>query len=153
MFWNRPELLPVGSPAPDFRVQDHLGRTVALADLRGQRTILYWYPKADTPGCTKEACGFRDHFAELVGAGRIYGVSFDSPEKNSRFAEKFHLPFPLLCDVTREMSVAYRACRSRHSWMPARITYVLGPDGRIEHAERVGNIGASVEAAVGRLRR
>ena len=153
MFWKRPELLAVGSPAPDFKVQDHLGRTVTLADLRGQRTVLYWYPKADTPGCTREACGFRDHFAELKGASRVYGVSFDTPEKNRRFAEKFSLPFPLLCDTTRAMSVAWRACRSRSSWFPARITYVIGPDGRIEHAERVGNIGASVEGAVDRLRR
>src|SRR6185503_20762941 len=67
MFWTKPELLPVGTPAPDFTVQDHLGRTVRRADLLGQRTILYWFPKADTPGCTKEACGFRDHFAELIG--------------------------------------------------------------------------------------
>src|SRR5262245_66408833 len=105
MLWKRPELLPAGSPAPDFRVQDHLGRTVTRADLLGQRTILYWFPKADTPGCTKEACGFRDHFAELVGAGRIYGVSFDTPERNRRFVEKYHLPFPLLCDTTRAMSI------------------------------------------------
>jgi peroxiredoxin Q/BCP len=107
MFWSKPELLPVGSPAPDFTVQDHLGHTVRRADLLGQRTILYWFPKADTPGCTKEACGFRDHFAELVGAGRVYGVSFDTPESN----------------------------------------------GRIEHAERVGNIGAHVEDSVARLKR
>ena len=153
MFWNKPELLPIGSPAPDFTVQDHLGRTVRRADLLGQRTILYWFPKADTPGCTKEACGFRDHFAELVGAGRVYGVSFDTPESNRRFVEKYHLPFPLLCDTTRTMSVAYRAARGPRSWFPARITYVLGPDGRIEHAERVGNIGAHVEDSVARLKR
>ena len=153
MFWSKPELLPVGSPAPDFTVQDHLGHTVRRADLLGQRTILYWFPKADTPGCTKEACGFRDHFAELVGAGRVYGVSFDTPERNRRFVEKYHLPFPLLCDTTRAMSVAYRAARGPRSWFPARITYVLGPDGRIEHAERVGNIGAHVEDSVARLKR
>jgi peroxiredoxin Q/BCP len=151
MFWNAPPLLPIGSPAPDFSVQDHLGRTVRRADLLGHRTILYWYPKADTPGCTREACSFRDHAAQLGGA-RVYGVSFDTPEKNRAFAEKFGLSFPLLCDTTREMSVAFHVCKSRRAWFPRRITYVLAADGTIESAERVGNIGAHVEATVARAK-
>jgi peroxiredoxin Q/BCP len=145
-----PPLLPVGSPAPDFTVQDHLGRTVRRADLLGQRTILYWYPKADTPGCTKEACSFRD--AQL-GAARVYGVSFDAPAKNAAFAKKFGLSFPLLCDTTREMSIAFHVVRARWAWFPRRITYVLAPDGTIESAERVGNIGAHVAETVARARR
>ena len=148
MFWS-PTLLPVGSPAPDFSVQDHLGRTVRRADLLGQRTILYWYPKADTPGCTKEACSFRD--AQL-GAARVYGVSFDTPEKNRAFAEKFGLSFPLLCDTTREMSIAFQVVRRSWAFFPPRVTYVLAVDGTIESAERVGNIGAHVEATVKRAR-
>jgi peroxiredoxin Q/BCP len=151
MFWS-PELLPVGSPAPDFSVQDHLGRSVRRADLLGHRTILYWYPKADTPGCTKEACSFRDHAAQL-GDARVYGVSFDTPEKNRAFAEKFGLGFPLLCDTTREMSIAFHVVRRRWAFFPPRVTYVLAADGTIESAERVGNIGAHVEATVARARR
>ena len=151
MFWNAPPLLPVGSPAPDFTVQDHLGRTVRRADLLGHRTILYWYPKADTPGCTKEACSFRDQHGQL-GDARVYGVSFDPPEKNRAFAAKFSLPFPLLCDTSRAMSIAFHVCRSRRAWFPRRITYVLAPDGTIESAERVGNIGAHVDQTVARAR-
>ena len=152
MFWTKRKLLPVGSPAPDFTVQDHLDRTVRLADLRGRRVILYWYPKADTPGCTKEACGFRDRHAQIAGAGLIYGVSFDSPKSNKAFVDKFKLPFPLLCDTTRAMSIAYGAA-GRFSVFPDRITYVIAADGTIETAEKVGNIGTHVETAVARLRK
>jgi peroxiredoxin Q/BCP len=153
MFWSRkPKLLAPGTPAPDFSVQDHLGRTVRLADLRGQRTILYWYPKADTPGCTKESCAFRDRWPQLSGAGRIYGVSFDSPAANKAFVEKYQLPFPLLCDTTKAMSIAYGAAGGKRTLFPSRITYVIAADGTIEHAEKVADIPAHVEATVARLR-
>jgi len=149
MFWTKRKLLPAGTPAPDFSVQDHLGRTVRLADLKGQRVLLYWYPKADTPGCTKESCSFRDHYPQ-IGAGRIYGVSFDSPAANKAFVEKYKLPFPLLCDTTKAMSIAYGAA-GKFSLFPDRVTYLIDADGRIEHAEKVRDIAAHVDAVVARL--
>ena len=152
MFWKQPELLAVGSPAPDFSVRDHLGRTVTLADLRGQRTVLYWYPKADTPGCTKEACGFRDRHQHITDVGRIYGVSFDTPADNKAFAQKYKLPFPLLCDTTKAMSIAYGAAADASARYPDRVTYVLAADGTVESAEKVTDIAAHVDAAVAKLR-
>jgi len=153
MFWKKKaKLLAVGSKAPDFSVTDHLGRTVTLASLAGQRTLLYWYPKADTPGCTRESCGFRDRYPQLSGAGRIYGVSFDTPAANKAFVEKYKLPFPLLCDTSKQMSIAYGAASGRFSLFPDRITYLLAADGTIEHAEKVSDIAAHVEASVARRR-
>ncbi len=152
MFWKRKaKLIEPGARAPDFSVQDHLGRTVRLADLKGRRVLLYWYPKADTPGCTKESCGFRDRYALASGVGLVYGVSFDTPAENKAFAGKFKLPFPLLCDTTKAMSLAFGACADEDSKHPERVTVVLAADGTVEYAEKVTDIDAHIDAALAHL--
>src|SRR3954462_300028 len=92
-------MLEIGSPAPDFSLQDAGGNTVRLSDLRGKKVILYFYPKDMTPGCTQEACDFRDRYAEVQAAGAaLFGVSPDSEASHGKFAAKYELPFPLLAD-------------------------------------------------------
>jgi len=153
MFWNKKGgLLKAGDKAPDFAVTDHDGRPVKLADWKGQRVLLYWYPKADTPGCTAESCGFRDHHSLITDVGRIYGVSFDTPADNKAFAQKYKLPFPLLCDTTKAMSMSYGAAADASAKYPDRVTYVIAADGTVESAEKVTDIAAHVDAAVAKLR-
>lgn len=114
------EPLPAGIQAPDFASQDQYGRPTSLKSLRGKPVVLYFYPEDDTPGCTVEACGFRDNLGALQGQGaEILGVSTDDVESHRRFAEKFHLNFRLVADPKKEISRAYG---------------VLGPDG---YARRV----------------
>jgi len=135
IFGTMPKLLPVGSKAPDFSVLDHQGRSVSLAGLKGKRFVLWFYPKADTPGCTREGCGFRDAYSEFEKRGvQVYGVSFDTVADNRAFAEKFKFSYPLLCDTKRELGLAYKACDSAVDPYPNRITYVIGPEGTIEEA-------------------
>jgi peroxiredoxin Q/BCP len=97
-----------GSPAPDFELPDQDGRAVRLDDFRGQRVVLYFYPKADTPGCTTQACGVRDHIAEYDAAGAVVlGVSPDPVAKVKKFHDKFSLSFPLLADEDHSVADAY----------------------------------------------
>ncbi len=133
-FWRNP-MLKVGSEAPDFLVNDHNGNRVSLKDLRGNKVVLWFYPKADTPGCTLEGKGFRDDHKQFEGKNtKIYGVSLDNEADNKAFAEKFEFTFPLLCDVGREISLAYHAIQSKDDGYAARITYVIGEDGKILEA-------------------
>lgn len=100
--------LKVGDKAPDFSLLSDLNETISLASLRGKKVVLYFYPKDDTPGCTQEACDFRDgipHFTDKNTV--IIGVSKDSPEKHQKFKQKYDLPFTLLADSTGDMCVAY----------------------------------------------
>ena len=95
-------LLQEGEKAPDFEVLDQHGTPVRLADLRGKKVILYFYPKDNTPGCTEQACNLRDHYAQLKSVGYIVlGVSGDSPKSHQNFIEKQKLPFSLLADVDK----------------------------------------------------
>lgn len=129
------ELLQVGSRAPDFEVRDHLGNLVRLADLRGSRVVLWFFPRASTRHCTAQGCAFRDRMHEYEDKSvRVFGASFDSAEDNRRFAEAQGFSFPLLCDVDRRLAVAYRAASSTKDAFPRRVTYVIGADGRIEQA-------------------
>ncbi len=135
-------MLTVGDAAPDFTVKAHTGEDVTLSDLRGKRVVLWFYPKADTPGCTLEGCAFRDRstmYAEKNA--EIFGVSFDTVEENRAFAEKFDFPFRLLCDTEREIGMAYGACDSPDAQYAKRITYVIGEDGNIEQA--IGEVKAA----------
>ena len=133
-FWRNP-MLEVGSEAPDFLVNDHNGNRVSLKDLRGNKVVLWFYPKADTPGCTMEGKGFRDDHKQFEGKNTlIYGVSLDNEADNKAFAEKFSFTFPLLCDVGREISLAYHAIQSKDDGYAARITYVIDADGKILEA-------------------
>jgi peroxiredoxin Q/BCP len=125
------ELLSPGSPAPDFAVTAHDGQRVALAELRGRYVALYFYPKDDTPGCTKEACGFRDAAKPLEEAGVVVlGVSEQDAASHVAFAEKYHLPFPLLPDERGEIAAAYHVPVT--VGFAKRVTYLIGKDGRIE---------------------
>lgn len=127
-------MLKPGDPAPAFSVQDHTGQRVELEGLRGKRVVLWFYPKADTPGCTKEGCGFRDYHSAYEEKGAVVlGVSYDDPATNAAFAEAYAFPFKLLSDVDKEVAKAYGAYDAGHDGYPSRSTYVIGADGNIEH--------------------
>ena len=124
-----------GQPAPDFSLADDTGATVRLADLRGSRVVLYFYPKDDTPGCTRQACALRDGwgYVEATGA-KLFGVSPDDVESHVRFKEKFRLPFPLLADTDHAVLEAYGfwAERPNGKMGVVRSTVLIGADGTIE---------------------
>ena len=130
----------VGQAAPAFRLQDQNGNWVALEDFRGKWIAVYFYPKADTPGCTKEACEFRDNiFAfEEIGA-TIIGISIDAIKDQKKFAEKYSLPFPLLADIDGKTAEAYGVLNNLGIMKIAkRQSFLIGPDGRIaRHYEKV----------------
>jgi peroxiredoxin Q/BCP len=123
-----------GDKAPDFELQNQDSEPVRLSELRGKQVVLYFYPKADTPGCTKQACGIRDHFADYEGSGAVVlGVSPDEPKKLRKFADKYSLPFTLLADVDHEVAESYGVWRQ----MPMfghnkRTTFLIDAEGRIE---------------------
>lgn len=134
------ERLAAGAAAPDFALADADGNQVTLSSLRGRRVILYFYPAAMTPGCTKQACDFRDSKSDLSDAGfTVLGISPDSPAKLARFRDQEELTFPLLSDPNRQVLTAYRAygekmMYGKKSVGVIRSTFVIGTDGRIEHA-------------------
>lgn len=127
-----------GKAAPAFSLSDGEGNTVALKDLSGKHVIVYFYPKDDTPGCTKEACGFRDHWKEIQKLGAVVlGVSADSQESHKKFATKYKLPFPLLSDPSRKMMEKYGAYGEKIMYgKPVigviRSTVWIGPDGKVK---------------------
>ena len=128
-------MLNVGDPAPDFDAVDHQGNRVKLSDLRGKKVVLWFYPKADTPGCTKEGCSFRDYAGEYKAKNaEVMGVSFDTVEENRAFAEKFGFSFPLLCDIERKIGTAYGAADSPKDEYARRIAYVIDEQGKIAQA-------------------
>ena len=125
-------MLQPGTDAPNFSVNDHNGNAVQLKDYRGKKIVLWFYPKADTPGCTMEGQGFRDDFKTFEDKGiQIFGVSLDNESDNKAFAEKFSFPYPLLCDVNREVALSYKAVGNKEDQYAARISYVIGEDGKI----------------------
>ncbi|BCW96045.1 MAG: thioredoxin-dependent thiol peroxidase [Fimbriimonadales bacterium] len=133
-------ILTNGSMAPDFSLPDQHGNTVRLSDYRGRWVVLYFYPKDMTPGCTQEACSFRDVHADLVQEGAVVlGVSADDVQSHRKFADKYELPFPLLADTDHTVSDAYGAWRKKHMygkefWGVDRITYLIAPDGTVHRA-------------------
>lgn len=121
--------LNVGDTAPDFTVKDTNGNTVKLSDYAGKTVVMYFYPKDDTPGCTKEACSFRDHYQQYTSKGiPVLGVSMDDEASHQKFTEKFNLPFPLLADTDGAITKAYDVDGGGYS---KRVTYVIGGDGKI----------------------
>ena len=121
--------LAVGTPAPSFSVQDTTGKTVSLSEFSGKTVVLYFYPKDDTSGCTKEACSFRDHYADYQGKDIVVlGVSMDDQASHQKFTEKFSLPFPLLADTAVEITRAYDV---DNGGRPRRVTYVIDGSGTI----------------------
>jgi thioredoxin-dependent peroxiredoxin len=124
--------LKPGMAAPPFSAQDQDGRTVKLADFAGKSTVvLYFYPKDDTPGCTKEACSLRDGFAAIKAKGAvILGVSADDVKSHAAFSEKYHLPFPILADPGHAIIDAY-GVRMPVMGIAKRVTFIIGRDGVI----------------------
>ncbi len=133
-----------GAEAPDFELPDQDGNPVRLSELRGRTVVLYFYPKADTPGCTAQACAIRDRQAEFDDAGAVVlGVSPDPVARLRKFADKYGLPFTLLSDEDHAVAEAYGAWvhKPARGYMKARMgiersTFVIGPDGRIERVLR-----------------
>lgn len=126
--------LMIDSDAPNFTLNDTKGNSHSLADYRGKYLVLYFYPKNDTPGCTKEACHFRDDMAQLEKLGaKVVGVSVDSSESNGKFAEKYNLPFTLLADTDGKVAASYDALTNLLVIKIAkRHTFLIGPDGKIK---------------------
>ena len=130
--------LAVGDPAPDFSLSDGDGNVVRLADLKGKRVVLYFYPRDNTPGCTKEACAFRDAYAAFQDQHVVVlGVSTDTAKSHEKFATKFQLPFPLLSDEGGQVAAAYdsyglKKFMGKEYMGITRNTFVIGPDARIE---------------------
>lgn len=127
-----------GEPAPDFRLPADDGRTYALKDLRGKKVVLYFYPKDDTPGCTKEACSFRDNLARVTSKGAIVlGVSKDDLDSHAKFRQKYGLTFPLLSDTSGKVLEAYGVWKEKSLYGKTfmgveRTTYVIDENGRIK---------------------
>ncbi|WP_199432787.1 thioredoxin-dependent thiol peroxidase [Qaidamihabitans albus] len=132
--------LEPGDPAPDFTLPDSAGNKVSLSGFRGRSVVVYFYPAAGTPGCTKQACDFRDSLAELNDAGyQVLGVSPDKPEKLARFAEAEGLTFPLLSDPDKTVLTEWGAFGEKKNYGRVvqgviRSTFVVDPDGRIARA-------------------
>jgi peroxiredoxin Q/BCP len=130
--------LKEGDKAPAFNAQTGDGTTVKLADLKGKHVVLYFYPKDDTPGCTKEACGFRDNTKALEKAGAVVlGVSTGSVASHKKFAEKFKLPFALLADEDKKIVEGYgvwgeKTFMGRKYMGTHRVMFLIDPDGRIK---------------------
>ena len=135
-----------GRKAPSFTLPDAEGRRLSLADFKGKDVVVYFYPRDDTPGCTKEACGFRDYWKELQRAGVVVlGVSADSGESHQKFAAKYRLPFTLLSDADRKVMTAWGAYGDKMMYGKKtkgviRSTVWVGPDGTVrKHWARVAD--------------
>lgn len=134
-----------GKPAPAFSLQDQDGKTHNLADYKGQWVVLYWYPKDDTPGCTKESCGFRDLNKEFAKEGAVvFGVSILGTDSKAKFAKKYNLNFPLLADEDNKVAEVYGVWKKKNMFANmfmgiSRETFLIGPDGKIaKHWEKAG---------------
>jgi peroxiredoxin Q/BCP len=131
-----------GDLAPDFELPDQDGNAVRLSDFRGRTVVLYFYPKDDTPGCTKQACAIRDRFEEFDHAAAVVlGVSPDDPKSHTRFRQKFGLPFTLLADTEHEVAETYgvwveKSMYGRTYMGIERSTFVIGPDGLVQSVFR-----------------
>jgi thioredoxin-dependent peroxiredoxin len=129
----------VGDIAPTFELLDQDGQTVKLADFAGQTVVLYFYPKADTPGCTTQACGIRDRSGEYEAAGAVVlGVSPDAPKDLKKFADKYGLPFTLLSDAEHKVADDYgvwaeKSMYGRTYWGNQRATFIIDAGGKIAH--------------------
>lgn len=130
--------LQEGDKAPDFTAKDQNGKTVSLSDFKGKTVILYFYPKDDTPGCTAEACDFRDNYQSLVGKGfEVIGVSTDDEKSHKKFETKYNLPFPLIADESKEIVEAYGVWGEKNMYGKVymgtmRTTFIIDAGGIIQ---------------------
>lgn len=134
--------LQIGDPAPAFTADAvggiyGTGKSVSLGDFAGQNVVLYFYPKDDTPGCTTQACGLRDAWADFADQAVVFGVSIDPAKSHSKFIEKFTLPFPLLSDLDKKIVADYgvwveKSMYGKKYLGTERSTFVIGPDGKIK---------------------
>ena len=130
--------LAVGDKAPAFSLKNSEGKTVKLADFKGKKVVVYFYPKDNTPGCTKEACGFRDDFAQFKKKGiEVIGISPDDEKSHQKFATKFELPFTLLADPDHEVADKYgvwaeKNMYGRKYWGIKRTTFIIDEEGKIQ---------------------
>jgi peroxiredoxin Q/BCP len=129
----------VNDKAPEFTLPDQNGKEVSLKDFRGQYVVLYFYPRADTPGCTVEACEFRDSYRKIQNTGAvILGISPDQPKAQKKFEEKYKLPFTLLGDADKKVCNAFGVIQEKNMYGKkvmgvARTTFIIGPDGKIKY--------------------
>jgi peroxiredoxin Q/BCP len=142
--------LKAGDKAPDFNSKDQNGEEVSLANFKGKTVILYFYPKDDTPGCTAEACDFRDNYQSLIGKGyEVIGVSTDDSKSHKKFETKYSLPFPLIADEDKSINEAYGVWAEKNMYGKkymgtARTTFIIDADGIINQViEKVDTKNAS----------
>jgi peroxiredoxin Q/BCP len=132
-------MIDINDKAPDFTLPDQNGKEMSLKDLRGKFVVLYFYPRADTPGCTIEACEFRDSYKRIQKTGAVLlGISPDTPKAQKKFEEKFTLPFTLLADADKKVCNAFGVIQEKNMYGKkvmgvARTTFIIGPDGKIKH--------------------
>jgi len=125
-------MLKVGDKAPDFKLKDETGKEISLSDFRGKKVVIYFYPKDDTPGCTVEACGFRDIYDDILDAGAVViGISKDDESSHDKFKSKYNLPFYLLSDPEHKIIEEYGAWQTSST---ARITYIVDEEGIVKKA-------------------
>jgi thioredoxin-dependent peroxiredoxin len=131
--------MKVNDKAPEFTLPDQNGEEISLKQYRGKYVVLYFYPRADTPGCTIEACEFRDSYKKMQKSGAILlGISPDTSKAQNKFAEKFDLPFTLLADADKKVANAYQTVKEKNMYGKkvmgvARMTFIIGPEGKIIH--------------------
>jgi peroxiredoxin Q/BCP len=146
-----------GQEAPDFSLSSDRGETVTLSKLRGKPVVLYFYPKDDTPGCTKEACAFRDRQSELAAHGAVVlGVSPDDETSHGKFRDKFHLNFPLLADPDHKVADAYGAWREKNMYGKKsmgiqRSTFLIDPTGKVRKAWKKVSVDGHDDAVLAAL--
>jgi peroxiredoxin Q/BCP len=150
--------LVVGEKAPDVVLPDESGTQVNVKSFKGAPVVLYFYPKDDTPGCTKEACNFRDSITRIRKAGAVLlGVSLDRPDSHRKFIGKYHLPFSLLCDEDARVSKAYGVYKEKNMygkkyWGIERSTFVIDGNGAIKAIFRKVQVDGHVDEVVAALR-
>jgi thioredoxin-dependent peroxiredoxin len=131
--------MDVNDKAPEFTLPDQNGKDISLKEFRGKNVVLYFYPRADTPGCTIEACEFRDSYKKIQKSGAVLlGISPDTPKSQKKFEEKFSLPFTLLGDAEKKVANLYGVYKEKNMYGKkvmgvARTTFIIGPDGKIKH--------------------
>ena len=144
-------MLKEGDKAPDVELHTETGEAFRLSDMKGKRAVLYFYPKADTPGCTVEACEFRDGIQQFAKKGvAVLGISPDKPGAQAKFKQKYELPFTLLADENKEAAQAFGVWKEKNMYGRKvmgieRTTFVIGPDGKIEKV--YGKVKAQGHAA------